>query len=98
MSNIWLRKLITFVHCRNYGSESFGLSWIQGQWLAGEDVLTGVGIALGNLGSNGDESFVFEAANSNGSRASEFKQLLERDFAALFDDVPDFFLAFGKPG
>ena len=59
-------------------------------------MFAGVRIALGNLGSNRDKTFVFETANGDCGCAGKFYKFLERHFAAFFNDVPDFFLALGK--
>ena len=61
-------------------------------------MFAGVGIAFGDLGRDGNQAFVFEAANGACGGAGKFYQFLEGHFAALFDDVPDFFLTFRQFG
>src|SRR5262245_7627846 len=56
-------------------------------------MFTRVRVAFGDLGGNGQQTFVFEAANGGGGGRGQFEQFLERQFAALFDEVPDFALA-----
>ena len=81
---------------RNDFFQRFGLFGIEFQWLGGDDLFVGVGVAFGDLWGNLDEVFVLKLADGLGGGASETQQFLQRDGAVLLDDVIDFRLPFGQ--
>ncbi len=59
-------------------------------------MLTGIRITFGNLGSDLNQAAIFEFADGGGGGFGQLDQLLQRQLAPFFNDVPNFLLAFGQ--
>ena len=74
--------------CRNR-SQGPRLGGIERQGLAGQESLGGIRVAFRNLGGDGHQALVLEAPERGRRGSSQLEQLLERQFAAFFEGLPD---------
>ena len=68
------------------------------QRLGGEDLLARVRVAFGDFRGDDHQALVLQLPHRGGGGARERQQLLQRQFAALLDQVPNLALAFGQFG
>jgi len=84
------------VHGGDHSGEGGLLVGVERERLSGEDEFAGVGVAFGDLGCDGEESFIFESTDGIGGGLGEFEEFLEREFAPFLEDAPDFLLTGGE--
>ncbi len=76
--------------------QGFFLLAIQRQRLGGKQMFAGVRIAFGDGGADGYRAARFHAPQCFRGGVGQFQELLQRQFLALVDDLPNLRLAFGQ--
>ena len=83
--------------CLDCGERS-SLCRVERQGLRGENMLEGIGVALGDLGGDGDQAAVFQAADRSRRSLRQRQQFSQRQLAPFFEDAPHFLLPLRQLG